>query len=105
VAEIAASEGQGPDPLNDRPELWPELSDVWAGWWQLHTGRGQGVSGPLPITLVEMVALLDVTRVTDHESRVDRCRWWREMDGAFFERVAAQREDRGRDHPLPGDER
>lgn len=105
MAELAASERRGSDPWNDRPELWPELSDVWAGWWQLSAERGEGASGPLRLGIAAMQEQLDAELLTDAEARGDRIRWWREMDGAYFEWLKGQREESRSGHAVPGDER
>lgn len=52
--------------LDERPELDPELFDIWEGFWRLSNSRHHGATGfPQPISISELAAYCQIFNVGD----------------------------------------
>ena len=102
MAMIAAREGRGPNPLNDRPELDPALQHVWQGFWQLSAGRGVTEAGVQAIRTEAILAWFEIHGHTDLEEREQLLDWLLTLDGEYL-RWARERSADG--HALPRAER
>lgn len=71
--------------LTDQPELPAELEELWREFTDLHSSRGAGLAGPLPITFADIDVYQRVTGTPLKQWEIEAIR---RADRAFFESCA-----------------
>lgn len=64
--------------LENRPDVYADLEDVWDMFWQLHRCR-QGGLGPCPLSVTDIVAVFDLCELPRDE-RMETFEWIKAMD-------------------------
>lgn len=68
--EKRAAAGKSTPALENRPELYSDLQDVWNNFWQLHQSRQYGF-GPCPLAVIDIVTYLELYSETDRIERYE----------------------------------
>jgi len=82
-----ADEGKHIPALEEKPELYPDLFWVWEAFSELNQSREIGFSGPQPLKLSEIRALIDELEITSPDNRWRFIRRIRVLDKAFLEKA------------------
>lgn len=64
--------------LENKPDVFQDLEDVWELFWQLHRCRQNGM-GPSPLSVTDIVALFDICDISKVE-RLDTFELIKAMD-------------------------
>lgn len=94
LLEKRRAKGQSADPLDEKPELAPELLPYWFAFLHLSGARTISEAGPQPIALSEVWAYCQLAEVHDLDERDDLLRFIREMDSVYLEEMSRARSAR-----------
>ncbi len=83
LRQVEKTTGERPVEL-DASEPPGNLCYIWECFWDLHSGRGAGMSGPLPISWLDIKAWCDLHRRELDSFELGAIRG---MDNAFLEAV------------------
>jgi hypothetical protein len=80
---------RGEDPalfpiLNNRPELFSDLSWIWEGFMVLSVSRQIGMSGPQPITMSDVLAYCDFEQVRHPDDREEFLHHIQKLDQLYM---------------------
>lgn len=71
LAQGAAEAGIPAPAIPPRPEVFPWLRETFATFFRLAHGRQMGFSGPQPLPLVDILAVVDSLDDADHIQAMD----------------------------------
>jgi hypothetical protein len=102
----AAVLARGEDPemypiLVSRPELYPDLYWVWEAFMMLSSTRQQGMGGPQPISLTELLAYCQYHAIQDSEEREEILHLVQHLDRVFLAHYAEKSKSKA-NKPPPG---
>jgi len=88
--EVQESTGVTPQSLRSRPEMLTGSGRYLEAFWTLSRGRGQGLSGPLPIAVSEVLAYLTMIEEYSVSERLRILRLIQSLDGAYLDYAASK---------------
>jgi hypothetical protein len=99
MLERRAARGRPTPALDEMPELFEDLEQLWTCFWQLDATRRHGVGGePLALTMTDVAAALEMADV-ERSERMEWCSLISLMDqarmSAMANRIRKEREKRG----------
>jgi len=93
MLERRVAEGKPTPAMDNRPELYEDLQDVWLAFSELNQGRSYGF-GPNPISMRDIQAWLAMSDITDADEKMDFLYLIRAMDVAWLKWFAKSQEAR-----------
>ena len=76
--------GKADRPLLNRPELFPDLGQVWAAWRALDATRGAGMAEPNRIDVSQCREWCDLVGIHDADDRLDLFAKIQVLENAYF---------------------
>lgn len=70
--------------IPDPPDLYPDLAETFAAFFELSAGRQFNETGVQPLPLSEILAYMNDRRILDLDDRVEFQRLIRAMDGKYL---------------------
>jgi hypothetical protein len=95
VLEQRAARGEKIAVLENRPDVFEDLTEVWEAFWELAETRPAGF-GPGAIPFAEIVAWLNLHGVTRRQDREDYAYLIRALDRAWLNRWCNEHGEKGK---------
>lgn len=92
LLEVAETTGVTPPGLQSKPQLNPEAVTVWNLFSLLDSSRTYGFSGPDPLLVSEIKAMLDMVGEDDVEHRLFILRLMKRLDLIYFKHLESKRD-------------
>ena len=93
--EKLADKGKVVKAIENRPQLYDDLQDVWRAFTELNCARTTGGFAPNPISLAEIEAWLRLNGIESDETKQEYYQFIRAMDVIFLEHIIKRNKDNG----------